>query len=63
MTQKGGFYMSKGRCCSSGCGGHGGRGGYGGCGGGLGGFGGGNGCWWIIILILLCSCNGIGGRC
>lgn len=31
--------------------------------GGLGGFGGGNGCWWIIILLLLCTCGtGIGGR-
>ncbi|GCD09806.1 hypothetical protein [Clostridium tagluense] len=28
----------------------------GGCG-GFGGFGSGNGCWWIIILILLCTCG------
>jgi hypothetical protein len=31
--------------------------GYGGFGGGFGGFGGGN-CWWIIILVLLFTCNG-----
>lgn len=29
----------------------------GGCG-GLGGLGTGNGCWWIIILLLLCFCGG-----
>ena len=31
--------------------------GHGGFGGGFGGFGGGN-CWWIIILVLLFTCNG-----
>jgi hypothetical protein len=48
-------------CCDS-CGcdsGH--DGGFGGLGSGFGGFGGlgsgGFGCWWIIILILLCTCG------
>lgn len=51
--------MSKGRCCSSGCDRHVG------CGGGVGGVGGfgGDCCLWIIIILILCSCNGFGGKC
>lgn len=38
--------------------GYGGLGGFGGFGGFGGGLGSGYGCWWIIILLLLCTCNG-----